>query len=56
MNKEELEKEIAKTKEQLDKLQQALKDKEYERWEPEHKENYFIVDMYNEVKTCRNYT
>ena len=56
MNKEELEKEIEKTKEQLNKLQQALKSKEYERWKPEHNEKYYVIDGYNEVINCRNYT
>lgn len=49
MNKEELEKEIAKTKEQLDKLQQELKDKEEERWKPRHRVQYFSVYANNKV-------
>lgn len=56
MNKEELEKEIEKTKEQLNKLQQALRSKEYERWKPEYNEKYYVIDAYNEVLNCRNYT
>lgn len=41
MNKEELEREIIRTKEQLTKLQQALKNEEYKRWKPEDKQEYY---------------
>lgn len=51
MNKEELEKEIQKTKEQLTKLQQALKDKEYERYKPQNNEEYFCINAFNDVNT-----
>lgn len=44
MNKEELEREIIRTKEQLTKLQQALKDKEYERWKPKDNEMFWYID------------
>lgn len=49
MNKEEFEKEIAILKEQLNKLQQALEYKGYERWQPKHNEQYFSVDYNNSV-------
>lgn len=44
MNKEELEREIIRTKKQLTKLQQALKDKEYERWKPKDNEMFWYID------------
>lgn len=50
MNKEELEKEIAKTKEQLAKLQEALKSKEYNKWKPQNNEEYFYIDTFNDVR------
>lgn len=56
MNKEELEREIIRTKEQLTKLQQALKDKEYERWKPVHLERYFTVNANNKVDSGYNCT
>ena len=56
MNKQELQNEINKTKEQLARLQEVLKDEEYKRWQPKHQEKYYIVDTYNEVNSCRNYT
>ncbi len=61
MNKEELEKEIAKTKEQLDKLQKALESKEYERWRPQYTEKYWYVtaqggvNCYNFVRDHKDY-
>lgn len=53
MNKEELKKEITKTKEQLAKLQQALKEKRYRRFRPNKNEEYFIVDG-RSVSRCIN--
>ena len=51
MNKEELEKEIAKTKEQLTKLQKALENKKYEKWKPEENERFYYVTSDNDIGT-----
>ena len=52
MNKEELEIEINKTKEQLNKLQQALENKKYERWQPEIRERYYSFDGCGTIYQC----
>ena len=51
MNKEELVQEITKTKEQLVKLQQALEEKEYERWKPSIDERFYYIDSSNSANT-----
>lgn len=55
MNKEELEKEIAKTKEQLVKLQKALEYKGYGRWKPQYTGKYWCVTAQCGVSYC-NFT
>lgn len=52
MNKEEILEEITKTKEQLAKLQEALKDKEYERWRPKLGETYYYTTSTNGIPTA----
>lgn len=56
MDIEELVQEIAKIKEQLDKLQKALENKEYKRWTPQNSEEYYIIDSIGEVQHLNNNT
>lgn len=49
MNKQEILKETNKTKEHLTNLEKMLKECEYERWKPKEDEEYYLVDMFNEV-------
>lgn len=49
MNKQETLKEINKTKEHLANMEKMLKECEYERWKPKEDEEYYLVDMFNEV-------
>lgn len=52
MDIEELVQEIAKTKEQLDKLQKALENKKYGRWQPEIRERYYSFDSCGAIYHC----
>ena len=54
MDIEELVQEIAKTKEHLSRLQQALEDKKYVRWEPKPEEVYYNIDEVNVVWPRKN--
>ena len=49
MNKEEILKEISKTKEHLANMEKMLEGCECERWKPEPKEEYYYVNLINEV-------
>ncbi len=48
-DKEELLSEIKKTKEYLANIEKMLAECEYERWKPEENEEFYLVDMFNEV-------
>lgn len=49
MNKQEILEEINKTKEHLANMEKMLEKCEYERWKPKENEEYYLIDMFNEV-------
>lgn len=49
MNKEEILKEIEKTKEHLTNMEKMLEECEYERWKPKDGEKFFFVDAWDTV-------
>lgn len=55
MNKEEILKEIQKTKEHLTNMEKMLEECKSKRWEPKIYEHYFIVNASCEVLECSNY-
>lgn len=54
MDKEEILKEIEKTKQHLDSLEQMLEDCKYERWKPKKSEAYYYVSHISEVLNAVN--
>ncbi len=56
MNKEEVLKEIHKTKEYLANMEKMLKECEHERWKPEKNEVYYFVNSYGVVEQDWNST
>lgn len=53
MNKEDILKEINKTREHLARLGKLLEECVYERWKPDENETYFIVDSKG-ILNCHN--
>lgn len=54
MDKEEILKEIEKTKEHLTDLEQMLEKCEYKRWKPEPNEEYYYVNQVSEMTEDKN--
>ena len=55
MDKEEILKEIEKTKEHLANMEKILKECEYERWKPEDFSTYFYVDSCMKIEQSEFY-
>ena len=55
MDKEEILKEIKKTKEHLANMEKILKECEYERWKPEDFSTYFYVDSCMKIEESEFY-
>ena len=55
MDKEEILKEIEKTKEHLANMEKILKECEYERWKPEDFSTYFYVDSCMKIEESEFY-